>query len=104
MSNRSVKRTDRENQSTALSQNKQKNSAEEVITIQRGKDSWNQRPQTSGSLTHHSPVVTLGLQGTKPGASHTCAKKTTYIIIECIEINVTIISEYLLHSRILITK
>jgi hypothetical protein len=27
----------------------------------------------------------------KPGASHTCAKKTTYIITECIEINVTII-------------
>jgi hypothetical protein len=25
-------------------------------------------------------------------------KKTTYIIIECIEINVTITSEYLLHS------
>jgi hypothetical protein len=25
-------------------------------------------------------------------------KKTTYIIIECIEINVTISSEYLLHS------
>jgi hypothetical protein len=27
-------------------------------------------------------------QRTKPGASHTCAKKTTYIITECIEINV----------------
>jgi hypothetical protein len=26
-------------------------------------------------------------------------KKTTYIITECIEINVTIKSEYLLHSR-----
>jgi hypothetical protein len=26
-------------------------------------------------------------------------KKTTYIITECIEINVTITSEYLLHSR-----
>ena len=31
-------------------------------------------------------------------------KKTTYIIIECIEINVTIISEYLLHSRSLTKK
>jgi hypothetical protein len=34
-----------------LSQNKQKKRTKEVITIQRGKDSWNQRPQTSGSLT-----------------------------------------------------
>jgi hypothetical protein len=34
-----------------LSQSKQKTRTEEVITIQRGKDSWNQRPQTSGSLT-----------------------------------------------------
>jgi hypothetical protein len=34
-----------------LSQIKQKNNIEEVITIQRGKDSWNERPQTSGSLT-----------------------------------------------------
>jgi hypothetical protein len=41
---------------------------------------------------------------TKPGASHICAKKTTYIIIECIEINVTITSECLLHSGSLITK
>jgi hypothetical protein len=32
--------------------------------------------------------VTPGFKGTKPGASHTCAKKTTYIITECIEINV----------------
>jgi hypothetical protein len=34
-----------------LSQNKQKKRTKEVITIQRGKDSWNQRPQTLGSLT-----------------------------------------------------
>jgi hypothetical protein len=34
-----------------LSQSKQKKRIEGVITIQRGKDSWNQRPQTSGSLT-----------------------------------------------------
>jgi hypothetical protein len=34
-----------------LSQSKQKKRTEGVITIQRGKDSWNQRPQTSGSLT-----------------------------------------------------
>jgi hypothetical protein len=33
-------------------------------------------------------TVTPGFKGTKPGASHTCAKKTTYIITECIEINV----------------
>jgi hypothetical protein len=34
-----------------LSQSKQKKGTEEVITIYRGKDSWNQRPQTSGSST-----------------------------------------------------
>jgi hypothetical protein len=34
-----------------LSQSKQEKRAEGVITIQRGKDSWNQRPQTSGSST-----------------------------------------------------
>jgi hypothetical protein len=34
-----------------LSQSQQEKRTEEVITIQRGKDSWNQRPQTSGSLT-----------------------------------------------------
>jgi hypothetical protein len=45
------------------------------------------------------------IQGTNPGASHTFAKKTTYIIIECIEINVTIhqsiyyIAEHLLQNK-----
>jgi hypothetical protein len=34
-----------------LSQSKQEKRTEGVITIQRGKDSWNQRPQTSGSST-----------------------------------------------------
>jgi hypothetical protein len=34
-----------------LSQSKQKKRTKEVITIQRGKDFWNQRPQTSGPLT-----------------------------------------------------
>jgi hypothetical protein len=34
-----------------LSQSKQEKRTEGVITIQRGKDSCNQRPQTSGSLT-----------------------------------------------------
>jgi hypothetical protein len=34
-----------------LSQSKQEKRTEGVITIQRGKDPWNQRPQTSGSLT-----------------------------------------------------
>jgi hypothetical protein len=38
------------------SQSKQKKRTEEVITIQRGKYSWNQRPQTSESLT---PPLTL---------------------------------------------
>jgi hypothetical protein len=33
--------------------------------------------------------VTPGFKGTNPGASHTCAKKTTYTITECIETNVT---------------
>jgi hypothetical protein len=34
-----------------LSQSKQEKRTKGVITIQRGKDSWNQGPQTSGSLT-----------------------------------------------------
>jgi hypothetical protein len=34
-----------------VSQSKQKKRTKGVITIQRGKDSWNQRPQTLGSLT-----------------------------------------------------
>jgi hypothetical protein len=34
-----------------LSQSKQEKRTKGVITIKRGKDSWNQRPQTSGSLT-----------------------------------------------------
>jgi hypothetical protein len=34
-----------------LSQSKQKKRTEGVITLQRGKDSWNQSPQTSGSST-----------------------------------------------------
>jgi hypothetical protein len=34
-----------------LSQSKQEKRTEGVITIQRGKDSWNQRPQTSVSST-----------------------------------------------------
>jgi hypothetical protein len=34
-----------------LSQSKQEKRTEGVITTQRGKDSWNQRPQTSGSST-----------------------------------------------------
>jgi hypothetical protein len=46
-----------------LSQGKQKTRTKRVITIQRGKDSWNQRPQTSGSLT---PPLTR--------APHTCAR------------------------------
>jgi hypothetical protein len=39
-----------------LSQSKQEKRTKGVITIQRGKDSWNQRPQTSGPLT---PPLTL---------------------------------------------
>jgi hypothetical protein len=42
-----------------LSQSKHEKRIEGVITIQRGKDFWNQRPQTSGSSTHHSPVPPL---------------------------------------------
>jgi hypothetical protein len=34
-----------------LSQSKQEKRTKGVITIQRGKDSWNQKPQTSGSST-----------------------------------------------------
>jgi hypothetical protein len=46
----------------SLSQSEQEKRTEEVITIQRGKDSWNHKPQTSGSLT---PPLTR--------APHTCA-------------------------------
>jgi hypothetical protein len=35
----------------SLSQSKHEKRTKGVITIQRGKDSWNQRPQTLGSLT-----------------------------------------------------
>jgi hypothetical protein len=54
--------------------------------------------------------VTPGFKGTKPGASHTCAKKTTYIITECIEINVIkhqsteYIAEVLLQNKIIKIK
>jgi hypothetical protein len=40
------------------------------------------------NISSDTTSVTPGFKGTKPGASHTCAKKTTYIITECIEINV----------------
>jgi hypothetical protein len=43
---------------------------------------------TAGWSAPWGRTVTPGFKGTKPGASHTCAKKTTYIITECIEINV----------------
>jgi hypothetical protein len=41
------------------------------------------------NISSDTTSVTPGFKGTKPGASHTCAKKTTYIITECIELNVT---------------
>jgi hypothetical protein len=42
--------------------------------------------------------VTPGFKGQSRVHLIHAPKKTTYIITECIEINVTIISEYLLHS------
>jgi hypothetical protein len=60
--------------------------------------------------TRERERVTLGFKGTKPGASHTCAKKTTYIITECIEINVIkhqstyYIAEVLLQNKIIKIK
>jgi hypothetical protein len=50
------------------------------------------------------PLLSHPALRNKAGASHTCAKKTTHIITECIEINITITSEYLLHSGRLIAK
>jgi hypothetical protein len=44
------------------------------------------------------PVVTLGFKGQSRVHLIYAPKKTTHIIIKCIEINVTISSEYLLHS------
>jgi hypothetical protein len=48
-----------------------------------------------------SCVVTPGFKGQSRVHLIHAPKKTTYIIIECIEINVTITSEYLLHCRTL---
>jgi hypothetical protein len=61
-------------------------------------------------LNYIKMSVTPGFKGTKPGASHTCAKKTTYIITECIEINIIkhqstyYIAEVLLQNKIIKIK
>jgi hypothetical protein len=53
------------------------------------------------------PLLSHPALRNKPGASHTCARKTTYIIIECIEINVIkhqsiyYIAEDLLQNKII---
>jgi hypothetical protein len=44
-------------------------------------------------------AVTPGFKGQSRVHLIHAPKKTTYIITECIEINVTITSEYLLHSE-----
>jgi hypothetical protein len=49
-------------------------------------------------LKHNYPV-TPGFKGQSQVHLIYAPKKTTHIITECIEINVTISSEYLLHSR-----
>jgi hypothetical protein len=52
-----------------LSQSKQEKRTKGVITIQRGKNSWNQRPQTSGSSTPpltHAPTRVPRLQPSPP--------------------------------------
>jgi hypothetical protein len=56
----------------------------------------NEKEGQPGIGSRDCDLVTPGFKKTKPSASHTCANKTTYIITECIEINVTII-------RVLIT-
>jgi hypothetical protein len=43
--------------------------------------------------------VTPGFEGQSRVHLIHAPKKTTYIITECIELNVTITSEYLLHSE-----
>jgi hypothetical protein len=78
-----------------LSQGKQKKSTKGVITIQRGKDSWNQRPQTSGSLTppltraprtrarlhaHYHRRPTPPLQRTTTAHTPLCSAPTATII------------------------
>jgi hypothetical protein len=68
-----------------LSQSKQEKRTEGVITIQRGKDSWNQRPQTSGSFT---PPLTLAPRmrdpppcALLPPSTHPlCSTPTTIIV------------------------
>jgi hypothetical protein len=52
----------------------------------------------------HGLCVTPGFKGQSRVRLIHAPKKTTYIITECIEINVTITSEYLLLSGSLITK
>ena len=77
-----------------LSQSKQEKRTEGVITIQRGKDSWNQRPQTSGSSTppltrapptrarlhahYHSPTPPFAAHYRRP--RHLCSAPTATII------------------------
>jgi hypothetical protein len=51
-----------------LSQSKQEKRSEGVITIQRDKDSWNQKPQTSGSST---PPLTLAPPARVPASMRT---------------------------------
>jgi hypothetical protein len=52
---------------------------------------------------NNSNLVTPGFKGQSRVHLIHAPKNTTYIITECIEINVTISSEYLLHSGSLTT-
>jgi hypothetical protein len=66
-----------------LSQSKQKKRIEEVVTIQRGKDSWNQRPQTSGSSTPpltHAPTCVRRLHAHHHCPHPLCSAPTATIV------------------------
>ena len=66
-----------------LSQSKQEKRTEGVITIQRGKDSWNQRPQTSGSLTPpltHAPCTRACLHAHYRRPRPLCSAPTAPIV------------------------
>jgi hypothetical protein len=60
-----------------LSQSKQKKMTEEVITIQRGKDSWNQRPQTPGSSTPPLTRAPARVPTVTPQVFISCSTLTT---------------------------
>jgi hypothetical protein len=62
----------------------------------RGTSAWG--PWVSGVLRARGALVTPGFKEQSQVHLIYAPKKTTHIVTECIEINVIITSEYLLHS------